>query len=201
MIRRCSSLPFVKKDDLDEAMDIFNKRAENLENEDLQEFSYRLIEYLNSQWRQGVFAVQDWNLYNLNLLLVPTTNNGNEGQNRRFKESIHEEKTGKVWSFAKPGGKPPTKFIGSFPLYPRKKIHDTVAGGSVLASGAQPPASVVNFFLILKVAHTSLGAVKLLYGCTLFQPLYSCTLSCSVMYSRTLFNPLYTCSCSWAVEV
>ena len=82
-----------------------------------------------------------------------------------------------------------------------KKIHDTVAGGSVLASGAHPPASVVNFFLILKVAHTSLGAVKLLYGCTLFQQLYSCTLSCSVMYIRTLFKPLYTCSCSWAVEV
>ena len=96
-MRRCSSLPFVKKDDLDEAMDIFNKRAENLENEDLQEFSYRLIEYLNSQWRQGVFAVQDWNLYNLNLLLVPTTNNGNEGQNRRFKENfgVHP----KIWEF------------------------------------------------------------------------------------------------------
>ena len=96
-MRRCSSLPFVKKDDLDEAMEIFNKRAENLENEDLREFSYRLIEYLNSQWRQGVFAVQDWNLYDLNLLLVPTTNNGNEGQNRRFKENfgIHP----KIWEF------------------------------------------------------------------------------------------------------
>ena len=79
---------------------------------------------------------------------------------------------------------------------------DTVTGGSVLASGAQPPASVVNFFpFTVRVAHTSLGPVKLLYRCTLFQPLYSCSLSCSVMYSCTLFNPLYICSCSWAVEV
>ena len=27
-----------------------------------------------------------------------------------------------------------------------KKIYDMVAGGSLLASGAQPPASVMNFF-------------------------------------------------------
>ena len=29
---------------------------------------------------------------------------------------------------------------------PSKKKSDTVTGGSVLASGAQPPASVANFF-------------------------------------------------------
>ena len=40
------------------------------------------------------------------------------------------------------------------------KIRDTVTGGSVLASGAQPPASVANFFPVI-VAHTLLGSVKM----------------------------------------
>jgi hypothetical protein len=43
----------------------------------------------------------------------------------------------------------------------------------VLASGAQPPASVTNFFPV-RVAHTLLGTVTLLYRCTLSQPLYTC---------------------------
>ena len=72
----------MKKDHLDEAFEIFNKRAQDLDDLDLREFSLALIESLNSQWRQGIFAVQDWNLYDINLLLVPSTNNGNEGQNR-----------------------------------------------------------------------------------------------------------------------
>ena len=97
LMRRCSSLPFVKKDHLDEAFEIFNKRAQDLDDQDLREFSLALIESLNSQWRQGIFAVQDWNLYEINLLLVPSTNNGNEGQNQRFKENfgIHP----KLWNF------------------------------------------------------------------------------------------------------
>ena len=56
---RCSSLPFVKKDDLNRAFKIFEDRADNLEDVDLREFSKSLIEYLKSQWRQGVYAVQD----------------------------------------------------------------------------------------------------------------------------------------------
>jgi hypothetical protein len=43
-----------------------------------------------------------------------------------------------------------------------EKIRDTVTDGSVLASGAQPPASVTNFFPF-RVAHTLLGTFKLLY--------------------------------------
>ena len=46
------------------------------------------------------------------------------------------------------------------------KIRDTVACGSVLASGAQTPASVVIF--CSQRAHTLLGTVKLLYLRTLF---------------------------------
>ena len=87
----------MKRADLDAAFVIFQRRAEDLEEDELKDFSKRLIEYLNTQWRQGVYAVQDWNLYDLNLLLVPSTNNGNEGQNRRFKENfgIHP----KIWDF------------------------------------------------------------------------------------------------------
>ena len=72
--------------------EIFNKRAQDLDDQDLSEFSLALIESL-----KGIFAVQDWNLYDINLLLVPSTNNGNEGQNQRFKENfgIHP----KLWNF------------------------------------------------------------------------------------------------------
>ena len=84
-------MPFVKKEDLDKAFAIFNKRAEDLDDEDLIEFSKEMIAYLNNQWRQGVYSIQDWNLYDLNLLRVPSTNNGNEGQNRRLKESLEAE--------------------------------------------------------------------------------------------------------------
>ena len=96
-MRRCSSLPFVKKEDLDKAFRIFNKRAEDLDEEVLIEFSKEMIDYLNSQWRQGVFSFQDWNLYDLNLLRVPSTNNGNEGQNRRLKENFGAHP--KLWDF------------------------------------------------------------------------------------------------------
>ena len=97
LMRRCSSLPFVKKDDLTKAFKIFENRADDLEDDKLKEFSKALIEYLNAQWRHGVYAVQDWNLYDLNLLLVPSTNNGNEGQNRRFKENMGVHP--KFWDF------------------------------------------------------------------------------------------------------
>jgi hypothetical protein len=53
------------------------------------------------------------------------------------------------------------------------KICDTVTGGSVLAFGAQTPASVTNFFPV-RVAHTLLETFTLLYRCTLSQPLYTC---------------------------
>ena len=97
LMRRCSSLPFIRKSDLDRAFNIFNKRADELEDTDLVKFSKELIEYLHNQWRHGQYAFQDWNLYDLNLLLVPSTNNGNESQNRRFRETfgVHP----KLWDF------------------------------------------------------------------------------------------------------
>ena len=97
LMRRCAALPFVKKEDFDAAFAVFETRKDALESEKLRVFSASLITYLNDQWRHGVFATQDWNLYDINLMLVPSTNNGNEGQNRRFKENfgIHP----KIWQF------------------------------------------------------------------------------------------------------
>ena len=83
LIRRLSSLPFVKPEDLNEAFEIFRKRALNLKSEKVQEFALNLIEYAQTQWR-GQFAIQDWNLHDINCLLVPATNNGNESANGRF---------------------------------------------------------------------------------------------------------------------
>ena len=82
-VRRLASLPFVKSGDLDKGFDIFSKRANDLKNEKVKEFCLDLIEYAKVQWRER-FIVQDWNLYDLNCLLVPATNNGNESANGRF---------------------------------------------------------------------------------------------------------------------
>ena len=82
-MRRISALPFIKPCDLEEAFDKFGERAENLEDEEVKNFTLGLIDYAQLQWRER-FAVQDWNLYDINCLLVPSTNNGNEGANGRF---------------------------------------------------------------------------------------------------------------------
>ena len=83
VVRRISALPFIKPCDLEEAFMKFNERAENLEDDEVRNFTHGLIEYAQIQWRER-FAVQDWNLYDINCLLVPSTNNGNEGANGRF---------------------------------------------------------------------------------------------------------------------
>ena len=96
-MRRCSALPFVKKDDYDDVFVLFDERADDLETDRLKDFSNEMITYLNDQWRNGTMAEQDWNLYDINLMMVPSTNNGNEGQNSRFKDNfgIHP----KIWEF------------------------------------------------------------------------------------------------------
>ena len=96
VVRRISALPFTKPSDLDEAFEKFNERAEGLEDEELREFTLGLIDYANTQWRER-FCVQDWNLFALNCLLVPSTNNGNEGANGRFLVDFGVHPT--FWSF------------------------------------------------------------------------------------------------------
>ena len=83
VVRRISALPFIKPCDLEEAFSIFTERAESLEDEDLKIFTLGLIDYAQIQWRER-FSVQDWNLFDINCLLVPSTNNGNDGANGRF---------------------------------------------------------------------------------------------------------------------
>ena len=83
LVRRISALPFTKPETLDEAFAKFRARADKLEDSKLKEFSHDLIGYAQLQWRDR-FAVQDWNLYDINCLMVPSTNNGNEGANGRF---------------------------------------------------------------------------------------------------------------------
>lgn len=82
LIRRISALPFTKPEDLDDAFAKFRARADKLEKK-LGEFSHEVIKYAQVQWRER-FSVQDWNLYDINCLMVPSTNNGNEGSNGRF---------------------------------------------------------------------------------------------------------------------
>ena len=58
-MRRISALPFIKPCDLEEAFGKFGERAENLEDEEVKNFTHGLIDYAQLQWRER-FAVQDW---------------------------------------------------------------------------------------------------------------------------------------------
>ena len=97
VIRRMSALPFAPKNDLDAAFEIFEKRTESLDDDELEKFCKDMIKYLNDTWRHGEFAIQDWNLSDLNLMIVPATNNGQEGSNRRFGEDFGTHPN--FWSF------------------------------------------------------------------------------------------------------
>ena len=96
LVRRISALPFCKPEDLDQAFRIFQSRSDKIDGSKIQSFCKELIEYAKTQWRER-FAVQDWNLYNINCLKVPSTNNGNEGANGRFLQDfgVHPP----FWSF------------------------------------------------------------------------------------------------------
>ena len=52
LIRRLSSLPFVKPEDLNDAFEIFRKRAANLKSDKVQEFALKLIDYAETRWRE-----------------------------------------------------------------------------------------------------------------------------------------------------
>ena len=76
LIRRMSALPFAPKETLDEAFKIFEKRAAEVNDDETTQFCYEMVEYLADTWRNGVYALQDWNLSDINLMVVPATNNG-----------------------------------------------------------------------------------------------------------------------------
>ena len=93
-IRRTCSLPFVPRDMVSRAMRILHRRKEDLvDNNRLYNFSGSLLEYINNTWINGVFCSQDWNLFDIDCQTVPTTNNGNEGENNRLSTifSIHPQ--------------------------------------------------------------------------------------------------------------
>ena len=71
-----SALPFTPKTELDRAFEIFEFRAEKIKDDELHDFCVDMIQYLKDTWRHGVYSFQDWNLSDINLMLVPATNNG-----------------------------------------------------------------------------------------------------------------------------
>ena len=76
-----AALPFAPPDLLDDVFDLLSLKASEIKDEKLREFSMALVEYADNQWRNGSFSKQDWNLFDINVLMVPATNNGNEGTN------------------------------------------------------------------------------------------------------------------------
>ena len=62
----------------DQVFELLREKASQLKSAGHQKFSAELVEYAERQWRTGLFTKQDWNLFNINVLMVPATNNGNE---------------------------------------------------------------------------------------------------------------------------
>ena len=68
-------------------MTILLRRAEDCYESDerLGAFCQNLLAYIRSTLISGVFSVQDWNLFDFDCQIIPTTNNGNESENARLK--------------------------------------------------------------------------------------------------------------------
>ena len=82
-IRRCCSLPLVPTLYISYMMIILARRADDCYTHDARvgEFCRTLLDYIEST---GVFSVQDWNLFDTDCQIIPTTNNGNESENARL---------------------------------------------------------------------------------------------------------------------
>ena len=80
LVRMISALPFAPPDLLDDVFILLASKARGIKDPKLKEFSMSLVQYADEQWRQGVFSKQDWKIYDINCLMVPATNNGNEGE-------------------------------------------------------------------------------------------------------------------------
>ena len=59
LVRMISALPFSPPDQLEEVFNLLNKKASEVVNEKLREFSLSLVEYAENQWRNGIFSKQD----------------------------------------------------------------------------------------------------------------------------------------------
>ena len=91
-IRRCCSLPFVPRHLIHHAMNVLEKRVDGLkESPEEQKFSSNLLEYIQRTWIEGSFSVQDWNLFEVDCQVIPTTNNGNEAGNSRLNQIFSVE--------------------------------------------------------------------------------------------------------------
>ena len=83
LVRMVAALPFSPPDKLEEVFHLLTKKASEVVDKKLREFAISLVKYAEDQWRNGDFSKQDWNLFDINVLMVPATNNGNEGTNRK----------------------------------------------------------------------------------------------------------------------
>lgn len=110
VVRMVSGLPFSPPDQLDQVFRLLIKKAEGIKSIKLKDFALGLVSYADGQWRKGPFTVQDWNLFNINVLMVPATNNGNEGTNGRFNTDfgVHPNFWNFLWSVKEVLGKTDT---------------------------------------------------------------------------------------------
>ena len=82
-IRRVCSLPFVPDFCMSTAMILLQEYVSSLEGPMLA-FGKRLLRYIDIQWVDNINQIQNWNLFEIDCNIIPTTNNGQESGNKRL---------------------------------------------------------------------------------------------------------------------
>ena len=82
-IRRVCSLPFVPDFCMSTAMILLQEYVSSLEGPMLA-FGKRLLRYIDIQWVGNINQIQNWNLFEIDCNIIPTTNNGQESGNKRL---------------------------------------------------------------------------------------------------------------------
>ena len=95
-MRRLSSLPLVPKHRVREALSLLEERSKKQKNE-AQKFCAEILDLIRRVYLEGQYCMDDWNIHDVDLVLTPVTNNGNEGTNRGIAEDFGQHPQANKW--------------------------------------------------------------------------------------------------------
>ena len=86
-MRRLNSLPLVPKHRMREALQLLEARSKKVPPE-AHKFCSEIIDLIHRVYLEGQYCLDDWNIFDVDLISTPVTNNGNEGTNRGLAEEF-----------------------------------------------------------------------------------------------------------------
>ena len=86
-MRRLNSLPLVPKSRIQEALQILEKLKDG-QQEIAQKFCGEILTLIRNTYISGQYCLEDWNVFDIDLVDTPITNNGNEGTNKGLAEEF-----------------------------------------------------------------------------------------------------------------